>query len=47
MWRYEEAQMKRELAAAENAKLKLQIETWQKELVNLTRRNRLLYFKHT
>lgn len=42
-----EAAMKRKLTAAERKKLDQQIDTWQKELVNLTRRNRLLYFKHT
>lgn len=39
--------MQTELTAPQRAKLKQQIDEWQKELVNLTRRNRLLYFKHT
>jgi hypothetical protein len=35
------------LTSAQRAKLDAQLEKWQKDLVNLTRKNRLLYFKHT
>ena len=37
----------RELSATAARRLHEQLEKWRNDLVNLTRRNRLLYFKHT
>lgn len=35
------------LKKQQEAKLNAQLEKWRQDLVNLTKRNKLLYFRHT